>query len=523
MSVDFTQNTYLQSSVYEIQLDNRTGQLGSLFTIGNDVTIYADNTNTLTTPIIVGTIEDIHFSGDDELAPSETLVITGRNYISAMYDGIIAPVSYTSKDVAFIFKDLLARECPALDVTALPALIGVIVPFVQFANTAVFDAAQDLMSFAGGNWYFYVDANKKVQLKRIGASVSSTGNLSLISGFNVINVDVQTSNRNLYNQIWVYGDRSLSAAPRKTFTANGGSVYTLDYLPSNTAVFLSGTVPVNLVGGVLNFVGQGDPGSPYQYLVDYNNMNVVFVSGTNAGMNIPASGTSSTFYVDYQKSTPIVYYAQDPVSIALYKAREKIIVDKTIKDPRQAKITALSRLQQEAYPPTQIIGQYKGWANVTPGQSAGAYLPFQGISGNGLPVLSAKYVFTSDTNLSDTTLTLTLNHLVADGIDFLKKQIAEIQALKAADTISTNLYTYGQSSTGSAGVQVKSLSVNTRTLGSSFVLGHPVLGLLGVQSIQPILGAATLGPWTPQRSGGQFTTTFPWTWAHNWNNGNPLG
>ena len=55
-------------------------------------------------------------------------------------------------------------------------------------------------------------------------------------------------------------------------------------------------------------------------------------------------------------------------------------------------------------------------------------------------------------------------------------------------------------------VMAASVAINTRSLGSSFILGHPTLGKLGTTSPQPYLGDSR-GAWSLQHSGDTMVFT----------------
>jgi len=472
------------SSVFDITLNNNYGKYSSAFSVGQVVQVYAASgvmPAGTGSPFFEGVVEEISFSGDGRPS-SEHVRLSGRDYTALLQNVTVEPTVFTNLEVGSIVKSLVAAEAPSITVNNVQNT-GYTVPRIRFSHTSLYDALRQLADIAG-EWYFYVDVSKDLNFKPL--NTTSTG-FTFKSNDNITYSTVNEVNREMINQIWVYGDRTLAAAPRKTYTANGGSVYSLDYKPHNTAVFVGGST-ASKVGGVFNFVGQGDPGSPFQYLVNYEGSGIVFVSGTSAGNNIPISGTD-TIIIDYQRSVPVTKYGQDDASVDLYGPREDWIVDRNIKDPRQATELVLATLDKKAFPVKSVTVEPFGFFDVTPGQTAGVYIPYQNVSGAAYNIVQATYTFNKQNNLSDQTLSLTLNKKLVDGIDKIKSMIIEIERLKAQELDPNELYTRLNVAIGSAGTRVRTWTANTRTLGSSFVLGHPTLGKLGTSlTPQPYLG-----------------------------------
>lgn len=492
--VDRGTDDYDGSSTFEVRFPNPHGQYANVFNIGDAVAIYVNQGSPVSgSPVAFfgGYLEDKEFDGPGD-DTHETLKLSGRSYVSIMQDAIVTPVVYTNKTIEFMVKDMVNRDCPEIDTTNVLAT-GVTLPRMNFSGISIYDAVKQLGDLADA--YFYVDPNKKLFFQLI--TTNSSG-INLVAGQNVTGTTITETRKPMYNKVWVYGDNMLVQAPRKYLTANGGSVYQLDYRPYNTVVTDSGgTIAYN--GGILNFVGQSDPGSGNQYLVNFNDMQIVFTSGTLAGNNIPASGTGK-FVVDYWRQRQIIKYGQDDSSVALYKPKTYFYTDRNIKDPNQAKSMVLSLLDNGAHPFKQIDTDYKGWADVTPGATAGVYEPYQEVSGAGFNIIKATYTFTPPELQSEQVLKLTLNKKLIDGSDIIKQALLDIKRLRAQDILTNDLYTRMQIVNGSAGVKTASWFVDTRTLGSSFILNHPTWGVLGVQGTQPYLGDSR-GAKTVVRSG----------------------
>lgn len=469
---------------FEIFMNNNYGKYSTNFTIGQTVQVYAGS-NAMPagtgSPFFEGVLEEINFVGNSQ-PNSEKISLRGRDYTSLLQNVTVEPSVFASLEVGSIVKSLIAAEAPSVTVNNV-GNTGYIIPRIRFSHISLYDAIKQLADIAG-DWYFYVDVSKDLNFKAL--NTTSTG-YTFQSNTNILTSTVKEVNREQYNQVWCYGDRVLTQAPRQSFTANGGSAYSLNYKPSNTSVLVAGST-ASKVGGVFNFVGQGDPGSPIQYLVDYEGQRIVFVSGATAGMNIPASGTT-TFTVDYQRSVPIIKFGQDDTSVNTYGAKETFIVDKNIKDPRTATDIVLATLDKKAFPVKSVDVSPFGYFDVTPGMTAAVYIPYHNVSGASYNVVQASYTFDKNTNLEDQTLSLVLNKKLIDGVDTIKNLMIEVTRLKAQELDTGDLFTRLAVGAGSAGLRVNTWTVQTRTLGSSFILGHPTLGKLGASlTPQPYLG-----------------------------------
>lgn len=506
ITVERSASTFNSSSEVRITFPNHNGRYSNDFVIGEEIKVWAqtgsfpDGTGT---PIFVGIIEDINFSG--RATNIEKIYLSGRDYSCRLMDATVAPVLYTSQEVSTIVTSIINANVSNITTTNVN-VTGTTIPAMAFNHTPVFDALKQLAEIAG--FYFYIDSNKDLNFKAKG--VASSG-YTFSSGVNVIEANVKTIRDKLYNKVWVYGDRVLTNAPRQSFTANGGSVYTLNYKPSNTAVYVAGST-ASKIGGVFEMLA-GTPGSPTQYLVDYDNKQIVFVSGTSAGMNVPASG-SVTFVVDFQRQTPIVKYGQDDGSVLSYGPKTYVVVDKAIKDPQQAQTIMVNTLVQYSSPQSQVSIDVQGFFDLTPGTTAVVNDAYHGITAQNYTILSASYEFTQENNLHEEVLSVKLNQRVLDVSDTLKQMLLDIKKMQAGDADASDTIQRTQFSTGSTGPLVKSWRAYSRTLGSSFVLGHPTLGILGTTSPQPYLGDSR-GPLVLLQS-GNYWEPWDWSWNHTW-------
>lgn len=438
---------------------NQAGEHRSSFNIGDDVQIFADlNVNLPVTKIFSGMIEDVEYSGEGVF---EEITISGRDYALLLMDTTVSPVTYNNQEVSLIVKDIISNNVSGITSTNVDAT-STTITHIAFNHISVFDAIKQLADQAG--FFFWVDVNQDLNFKRKGA---------ISSGISFDNTNVETSNfrvsdADVYNNVYVYGDRYLTSW-KNSFTANGGSVYTLDYNPYNTQVLVGGsTAPKR--GGVYQMVSFAPTGT--QYLVDFNNKNIIFVSGTDAGNNIPVSGTDA-ISVNYDRSTPIAKYVHDNPSEVAYKKKTKVIIDKNIKDPRMAKDLALTFLNDHKDPKIQGELSVFGVVNVSPGQTVSVNLPYEGIVNQVYDVIECSYVFTKENNLLCKVLKVTLNKKLPNIIDSIKQVMLDIKKIQAQDISSYDVISRLDSATGSVGVRVKSWVVQSWTIGSSLYVGSP--------------------------------------------------
>lgn len=462
------------SGSFTIQLPNDIGEHKDDYSIGQDVVITAEQDQPVPTEVVLaGTIEDISFSGK---GTEGYIVLSGRDYTSLLQDVTIKPVVYNNQDIADIMIDIITNNVPGVGTTNITAT-NVIIDNISFDHEPVFDGFKSLLR--GKGLFFYIDEDKELQLLE-RSSVSSGVTLD---NTNVIRSAFTKKGKDIVNQVWVYGSRQQTGR-RETFTADGGSVFQLEKRPQNTRIVVGGsTVPK--VGGVFR-QEVATPGSPTQYVVDLDAKQAIFISGTSAGDNIPVSGTD-VVTVDYDVSTLIAKFANDDVSIAQYGGvpKERIIRDNTIIDPRQATNIAVDTLLEESSEVVQGSADVEGLLILTPGKTTTVTLPDYNISEQDYDVLETKYTFNKKNNLKDQVLTVKLNKRVIKITDTIKSLALDIRALQADDSVDreiTNIKYF----TGSVGLRAE-YYLKTRAINDSFVLGHPINGILGY------VGSPTIG------------------------------
>ena len=469
------------SSTFEAYINNYAGVNGSRYNIGEEVVIYADmGTNPPTTTIFTGILEDIKFEGKSDL--DDIVVLSGRDYSARLMDRTVQPEVYTNWEIGSIVRDIVSKYVDGVSYSGVQNT-GVILNRISFNQTPVYDAIKQLQALAG-DYMFYVDVNKDLKFEL--ASTTSSG-YTFNSG-NTVDAQFTSQRDTVFNQVWVYGDRYLDGF-KETFTAGsplGGSVFTLLYKPSNTEITASGVLIQP--GGILGMTNT--PTSGAKYLVSYDDRQIIFTSGTDIGDNVPASGVPVV--INYQRLLPIVKVGDNEVSKAMYGTRVKVIVDKDIKDPNTAQDIMITQLADNSFPKTEGNITVRNVVNVTPGNTAVVNLPFYNVDNETYDIIEASYEFSKPNNLEDEVLTLKLNQKINDFTDTFKQALLDIKKLQAGDISNTDTITRFQYTTGSVGVRQSGALVYTRPINDTYILGHPINGVLGVvnpNSIGSIVGA----------------------------------
>jgi prophage tail gpP-like protein len=487
LNIEKTTSDNNGTSHFTATFRNYNGKYRDIFNLNDEVIVYADMDASAITKLFTGIIEEITFSGSEM---NEYITISGRDYGAVLQDVTVQPIVFINRDCGEIAKAIVLQTTEGL-VTAdnMITNTGVILDRIFFNQKNTYDALTELAKLC--NYYVYVDENKDVNFIQKN-SIREPYRLS--STENITKAKFRTNDAEIFNKIWVYGDSILTGI-NNTGGIGLGSVFNLSYKPHNTKVYVGGTLQE--VGGILNM---SDPAteSNLKYLVDFNKKNIIFVSGTAAGDNIPTSGADNV-QVIYDRSTPIIKLVQDNASIAQYGPKTKIISDTNIKDYTQAVDKANTELENSINPKSQGTIEVRGILNVTPGHTILVNVPYQGINDQEYTIVSARYNFTPESCLDGNILTLTLNKKIYDFVDTLKDTILRLKDNEIGTIEGT--YSFVQSNTGSFSMNVKNWSVGTRDIGSSFILGKPINGLLGSYN------SHSLGWWgdanyTIQQSGG---------------------
>ena len=420
-----------------------------------DDLVITDNTNN---KIFVGVLEDINYGGKQN---KNSMTISGRDYTLVLQDITIPPEVYTNEEVSDIIDDFITKYVP--DITYNKTVLGNVFERIAFNHISIFDALKRLADECGA--YFYIDVYKVLQFVRKGSSVADT----TFDNTNVTDARWRKTRKDIVNQVYVYGDKVLTNWSQ-TFTANGaGSVFDLTYKPHNTKVTSSGIL---LGGGIENV--NIEPSSGVQYLVNFQDKQIVLTSGTEAGYNIP--GSLDSVIVDYDRNTPIVKFMRDRESIKKYKLKEHIIVDRNIKDPIEAVKKAKSKLSLNKDLKLTGIIFLKSTLNLNVGDLVTVNLPFDAINNQQYQMIEVTYDFTKQKMLADEVLSVKVNKRIKTLTDTLKNMMQDIKQLQAGDISDTDVLTRLEFGAGSIGIK-RNWYVRSKDIGSSFTLDSQITAL----------------------------------------------
>lgn len=468
------------SASFEARLDNTAGTYASTFDVGQDVQVKLDTSSPASTLIFRGIVESIE---PESIPNREYLVLRGRDYSSKLAD-VTALETYLNTEVSAIVTNLMSKyiNTPSTQITTSNVQTTTkILTNITFRRKPLFECIKLLAELV--DYDFWVDETKDLHFQP-GANTSSGITLD---NSNVENARFITNDQDLYNKVWVYGGRYLSGF-REDFIANGGSVFNIVSKPHNTSILVAGSIQK---GGIFEISVAQQSG--VQYLVDFDNKKIVFVSGTTYGNNLPTSGGS--VIINYDRSLPIVKLSEDSTSQTLYGVREKIIVNNEITDPSAA--TQIVRSELSRYKNPRKMGilsiTSSSIAKLTVGQTLIVNLPNQNIDSVEYQIISVDYKINTRSLLSNKVLQVRVNQRVTDMIDLLKKQVLDLKQLQAQEVDTSDVYTKLVQSEVSGLAFVKSWFVKTRSLNDSFVLGMSKLG-----SVFPIDNA--------EFSGGTYST-----------------
>jgi hypothetical protein len=305
---------------------------------------------------------------------------------------------------------------------------------------------------------------------------------------NVRDARFRNDDSQIFNEVRVYGDKQFTG--KRQFYLAGidsiGSSYYFEGKPHNVILSVSGTGYIIQPGGILN-INNPDT-EDVKFLVDFQGMRFVTTSGAVAGDN---HFLGSYLQADYQVTVPILSIKRDETSQEAYGIKEKVIVDKNIKDPVEAQIKATSFLANNKDPKIQGDLDIKGVINVFPGYTARINLPNMGVEYQNYTINQANYDFNNINNNNGNVLKINVNRKLADFTDTIKEQMLRLRQLEAGDFEPdiTNL----QTGIGSLGISGQTVAV-LFNIGSGFFFHTPNHNLFESPSslLGPIIGGSTL-------------------------------
>ena len=481
------------SSKFVATLDNTNGKLANSFTIGDTVELFAEqNINPPTNKIFSGILENIRFPSHGLFQQTE---ISGKDFTSELIDRTVEPEIYTNLPAGSIVKDIISKYTDNITVNNVQDSTTTI-DRRTFNHTPVFDAIKGLAETA--QFTFYIDSDKDLHFVPINSESSGY----TFDNTNVMQAKIKEQRNTVFNEIWVYGDRTLDSFKEEFISDGAGSVYTLEHKPDNTIIDIGSPLSeaTRNKGAIykLNIL----PESGTDYLINYDDLQIIFVSGTTLGYSsIPASGALIT--IDYQRTLPIVKVGRDQTSIDKYGKRVKVITDKSIKDPETAQQKLSTELNENNRPKKEGNIDVKGFFNITPSQTTIINLPHQDVNNQTYEILEAQYNFNKQNNIKETVLSLKVNKKIDDITDTIKKLINDVQTLQSQDISDADIITRFEFTMGSIGIRQSGVIVSTRNIAGdtliwnnntfgiwgtgkwgdeanvSFVLGNPLASILG--------------------------------------------
>jgi len=470
------------SSSFSAKIDNFNGRNSDKFNVADDVEIFADvDVDPPTTKLFSGILENIQFPSKQL---RETVTLSGKDFTARLIDRTVEPEVYTNLLAGSIVKDIVAKYTDDITVSNVEDS-SKLIQRIAFNHTPVYDAIKQLADLAEFN--FFVDNDKDLHFKNEGAVDSG---FTFNSG-NVTKADFKEQRDTVFNEVWVYGDRYLDGF-KEEFTAGspvGGSIFTLENRPHNTDVDVGSPITLNTKqkGAIENITTI--PISGTDYLVNFFDSKIIFISGTDIGYDsIPSSGALVT--VNYKRSLPIVKVGTNQDSVNIYGKRIKRIVNKEIKDPETAVDILNNELLLNSEPKKQGMITVKNLVNVIPSQTATVNLPNQDVVNKTYEMIEARYNFNTTNNLNNEVLSIKLNKKIDDITDTIKGLINVVTTIQAGDMTDSDSLTRLETATGSANIRESGIMVRTRTLGSSFILGKGFHGVSGT-TFGGIMGSVT--------------------------------
>lgn len=460
------------SSTFNCSIPSPAGRHKTTFSVGEEVIITADEDAVPTTEIFTGILEKVHFKGK---GINQQVMLSGRDYSLRLQDLTVEPIVFTDTEISSIVTTILSNNnVPDITTNNVDATTTTL-KRIAFNQESIFDALKQLAELSG--FIFYVDVDKDLHFER-RKSVDSGVSLD---NTNIISSNFDGSRQGMFNRVWVYGDRYFSGF-KEQIDADGSAEYILKHRPHNTLIEVLGS---SLKGGVQNITALGTSGA--DYLVDFFNKTIDFQSGTDIGYDaIPTSGGS--FIALYDRELPVVKFGQDDTSIKLFGPKNLIVRDESIKDPNTALDILRSKLKESTLR-NRINCSLKGWFTFNPGDIVEVVLGDFDLSDDEISIIEIKYTFDKSRIQSEKVIDVVLSKKFMDITDSLlemKKRIAALESVNISDSdVLTRLLISDEDF-----IIVGSVwNIYTTGIGSSFILGHSINGLIGSYATH------TLGDW----------------------------
>ena len=457
------------TSKFTARLNNLDGKYKDSFTVGQSVDIHLDTNSSPDNKVFSGFLERVD---PESVGTADTITLSGRDHTARLME-ITVLESYASTEASAIVTDLYNKYLAVFGFTNTNVkTTGKTISNITFKRKPLFEAIKEVARMV--HYTFFVDEEKDLHFEAPGGTDSGI----TLDTNNTTQASFITATGELYNNVWVYGGRYLSGW-QQSFTANGaGSVFTLDYKPHDALVFVSGAIRR---GGIFE-VGINSLGSATQYLVDYDTRNIIFVSGTLQGDNIP--GSLVTVRVDYQRQLPIIKFAQDEASTATYGQYDEYISNDEITDPNHALDIAKSVLAEHKNPSRNgVLEVVSSTISELPlGQLVTVNMPVQNVNNEQLTIVGVDYRITKDSLLGAQVITARVDRRVRDTEDIIASLQQQIQELQAKNIDTSDIISRLQVSTGSYTIWHHQ-DIWTRAIQDSFILSNPPNATLGTTAV----------------------------------------
>jgi len=476
------------SSTFSCVVKNIVGENKDVFNINDEVGVWVGNDMDSLVHLFEGFIT---VKKDIGQGNRDTISITGKDFYSKLQDKTIEPTVFRNVETSEIVKEILLTNAIQLTTNNVN-VTPYIVPAITYKHNKADVAVNNLAALSSR--IVYVDVDKDLHFEEKNSIASG---VVLESGVNILSENFTEKRAGMANQIWVYGNKILTKAETFNFTSDGiGSVYELPKRPHNTSVYVNDVLQK---GNVFEFANDIPSGT--SYLVDFDQKNIIFISGTNAGNNIPASGITGS--IIYDEENIIARYGQDDESIKQYDAVEDVIIDMGISTTQHAQSVLDGELAKRSDPFKEGTIITKGIELLQVGRTVSVLIPNAKINSD-YNVLSIEYDLSPKALAINKIQKIKVAKKIANIADTIKKILEQLRAQGAQNINVGDLLSIVRYAGEENDIDIH-WDAYTKNIGTSFVLGDAVNGVLGTiaSGIQPVLGDQT-GSYELHASGGDF-------------------
>lgn len=321
-----------------------------------------------------------------------------------------------------------------------------------------FTNAQELTNILDWQMY-YDDELNKVILEPKG-TLSQTSTLTI--GENVMNRPVWKYDiTGMVNKVKIIGAEQ-EVTETESFNGDGSTdTFTLQWTPANIRV---------IVGGVEQVGGNEASSGTYDYTIDTQNKNIIFEAGS-----IPASGTGN-IVVEYSHMLPRPVILQDNTSITNNGLFESVEFRTDLKDIDDAKEYGRSVLKRYSTPFVESKLKVIDVDDIQPGQTVLVIDTVNNINTTLLindTNMNYPYYYDEVTVGDKVLRTQTWGEGTDQRIARLEQEMAQNQDLLLHVFDFTIEKTFVP----------RYLKLQKKSIGSSFILGHPTNGILGTSEL----------------------------------------